>query len=161
MRRSERPPGLPDYGNYGVYVQEVAASKHDENIVYSLHENTKNGDFKPYIYKSSNRGGSWESIAGDLPANGPVLAFAEDHVNPNLLFVGTEFGLFFTVDGRNSGPLRVNLPTFPSRPSPSGTGKRLGLATSAGFYVLDIFPLLAAGAEPFRIERHVFPPSRR
>ncbi len=81
-RRSERLPGVPDYGNYGVYVQRLYASKNDENVVYALSENSKNGDFKPYVYKSTNRGASWESISGDLPANGPALAFAEDHVNP-------------------------------------------------------------------------------
>ncbi len=109
-------PGVPDYGNYGVYVQRLFASKNDENVVYALSENSKNGDFKPYVYKSANRGASWESISGDLPANGPALSFAEDHVNPNLLFVGTEFGLFFTVDGGKKWVrLRGNLPTIAVR----------------------------------------------
>ena len=98
-RKSEHPPGLPDYSGYGVYVQRVYAGKTSEDVAYSLFENSKNGDFKPYLYKSTNRGATWTSIAGDLPANGMVLAFAEDHVDPNLLFVGTEFGLFFTVNG--------------------------------------------------------------
>ena len=80
--RARHPPGLPDYGTHGVYVQRLVASKNDENVVYSLFDNSKNGDFKPYVYKSTNRGGSWTSISGDLPANGPALAFAEDHVNP-------------------------------------------------------------------------------
>ena len=102
-RKSEKLPGLPDYGSYGVYVQRLFASKHDENNVYALFENTKNGDFKPYIYKSTDKGATWVSIAGDLPGNGPALGFAEDHVNPDLLFCGTEFGLYFTVDGARSG----------------------------------------------------------
>ena len=69
---------------------------------------------------------SWESIAGDLPANGPALAFAEDHVNPNLLFVGTEFGLFFTVDGGKKWVrLRGNLPTIAgARHGDPGTRER-------------------------------------
>ena len=160
-RRSERPPGLPDYGNYGVYVQEVAASKHDENIVYSLHENTKNGDFKPYIYKSTNRGGSWESIAGDLPAIGPVLSFAEDHVNPNLLFVGTEFGLYFTVDGGKKWiRLRGNLPTIAVRDLAIQERENdLVLATfGRGFYVLDDYsPLRQLTQGTFDRDAHVFP----
>ena len=115
-RKSERVPGLPDYGNYGVYVNRLYAGKSDENVVYGVWENTKNGDFKPYLYRSCNRGGSWESIAGDLPTNGPVLSFAEDHVNPNLLFAGTEFGLFFTVDGGKKWVrMRGNLPTIAVR----------------------------------------------
>jgi photosystem II stability/assembly factor-like uncharacterized protein len=160
-RRSERPPGLPDYGNYGVYVQEVAASKHDEQIMYSLHENTKNGDFKPYIYKSTNRGGSWESIAGDLPANSPVLSFAEDHVNPNLLFVGTEHGLHFTVDGGKKWVrLRGNLPTIPVRDLAIQERENdLVLATfGRGFYVLDDYsPLRQLSQSTFDRDGHVFP----
>jgi photosystem II stability/assembly factor-like uncharacterized protein len=160
-RRSEQPPGLPSYGNYGVYVAEVAASKHDENVMYSLHENTKNGDFKPYIYKSTNRGGSWESIAGDLPTPGPVLSFAEDHVNPNLLFVGTEFGLFFTVDGGKKWiRLRNNLPTIPVRDLAIQERENdLVLATfGRGFYVLDDYsPLRQMTQGTFDRDAHIFP----
>jgi photosystem II stability/assembly factor-like uncharacterized protein len=160
-RRSERAPGLPDYGNYGVYVQEVAASKHDENVAYALHENTKNGDFKPYIYKSTNRGGSWESIAGDLPATSPVLSFAEDHVNPNLLFVGTEHGLHFTVDGGKKWiRLRNNLPTIPVRDLAIQERENdLVLATfGRGFYVLDDYsPLRTLTPGVFDRDAHVFP----
>ena len=115
-------------------------SKNDENVVYALYENSKNGDFKPYVYKSTNRGGIVEAIAGDLPANGPALSFAEDHVNPNLLFVGTEFGLFFTVDGGKKWiRLRSNLPTIAVRDLAIQERENdLVLATfGRGFYVLD------------------------
>src|SRR5262249_5599498 len=74
-------------------------SLHDANIVYAAFDNHKNADFAPYLLKSTDAGKTWTSLRGDLPANGPVLALAEDHVNPNLLFAGTEFGLFFTLDG--------------------------------------------------------------
>ena len=115
MSPFERPPGLPDYNGYGVYVQRLVLSKTSEDVAYSLYDNSKNGDFKPYIYKSTNRGLSWTSIAGDLPANGMALAFAEDPVNPNLLFVGTEFGLYFTVNGGQKWiRLKNNLPTIPT-----------------------------------------------
>ncbi|MFM8534463.1 MAG: VPS10 domain-containing protein [Acidimicrobiia bacterium] len=163
-RRSERPPGLPDYGNYGVYVQEVATSKHDEQVMYSLYENTKNGDFKPYIYKSTNRGGSWESISSDLPANAPVLSFAEDHVNPNLLFVGTEHGLFFTVDGGKKWiRLRSNLPTIAVRDLAIQERENdLVLATfGRGFYVLDDYsPLRQLAQSTFDRDGHFFPTKR-
>jgi photosystem II stability/assembly factor-like uncharacterized protein len=160
-RRSENPPGLPDYGTHGVYVQRLAASKHDENVVYSLFDNSKNGDFKPYVYRSSNRGGSWVAIAGDLPATGPALAFAEDHVNPNLLFVGTELGLFFTVDGGKKWiRLRGNLPTIPVRDLAIQERENdLVLATfGRGFYVLDDYsPLRSLSDAVFARDAHVFP----
>ena len=160
-RRSERLPGLPDYGSYGVYVQRLYAGKSDESTVYALFDNTKNGDFKPYIFKSTTRGASWTAIAGDLPATGPVLAFAEDPVNPDLLFAGTEFGLFFTVDGgRKWIRLRTNLPTIPVRDMAMQERESdLVLATfGRGYYVLDDFsPLRQASAATFAKDAHIFP----
>ena len=94
-RRVGTFPGVPER----TYVGRVVASQHDPNTVYASFDNHKNADFKPYLLKSTDAGRSWTSIAGDLPANGPVLAIAEDHVSSQLLFAGTEFGLFFTIDG--------------------------------------------------------------
>lgn len=94
-RKIESFPGVPDM----TYVSRIAASQHDADTVYAAFENHKRSDFAPYLLKSTDRGKSWTSIKSNLPANGPVLAIAEDHVNPNLLFIGTEFGLFFTIDG--------------------------------------------------------------
>jgi photosystem II stability/assembly factor-like uncharacterized protein len=160
-RRSENPPGLPDYGTHGVYVQRLVASKNDENVVYALFDNSKNGDFKPYVYKSTNRGGSWTAIAGDLPANGPALALAEDHVNPNLLFLGTEFGLFFTVEGGTKWiRLRTNLPTIPVRDLAIQERENdLVLATfGRGFYVLDDYsPLRLVTKDVFSKDALIFP----
>jgi photosystem II stability/assembly factor-like uncharacterized protein len=160
-RASEKPPGLPDYGSFGVYVQRVYNSKTDENVAYALFDNSKNGDFKPYVYKSTNQGASWTSISGDLPANGPALAFAEDHVNPDLLFVGTEFGLFFTVDGGKKWVrLRSNLPTIPVRDLAIQERENdLVLATfGRGFYVLDNYaPLRAVSSDVLQKEAHMFP----
>ncbi len=141
-------------------MQRIFAGKNDENVVYALFENSKNGDFKPYIYKSTNRGATWTAIAGDLPANGPALAFAEDHVNPDLLFVGTEFGLFFTVDGGKKWiRLRTNLPTIPVRDLAIQERENdLVLATfGRGFYVLDDYsPLRQVNAEVFQKDAHIF-----
>jgi len=159
-RKSENPPGLPDYKTHGVYVNRVFASKNDENVVYAIYENTKNGDFKPYVYKSANRGATWTNISGDLPANGPSLSFAEDHVNPNLLFVGTEFGLFFTVDGGQKWiRLRNNLPTIAVRDLAIQERENdLVLGTfGRGFYVLDDYsPLRQVNAALFQRDGHIF-----
>src|SRR4030095_16162680 len=94
-RKIEKFPGVA----YMAYVSRIFASNHEANTVYAAFDNHQNADFKPYLLKSVDAGRSWTEIKGNLPANGPVLAIAEDHVNPNLLFVGTEFGLFFSIDG--------------------------------------------------------------
>src|SRR4029450_7530800 len=107
-------------------------------------------------------GGSWESIAGDLPTNAPVLSFAEDHVNPNVLFAGTEFGLFFTVDGGKKWVrLRGNLTTTAVRDMVIRDRENgLVLATfGRGFYVLDDYtPLRTLSQATFDRDGQIFAP---
>ncbi len=94
-RRLEHVAGVPQM----TYVNRLEASLHDPDTVYGAFNNHKRGDFKPYLLKSTDRGRTWTSIAGDLPERGSVYAAVEDHADPRLLFAGTEFGLFFTNDG--------------------------------------------------------------
>jgi photosystem II stability/assembly factor-like uncharacterized protein len=122
------------------YVSRLAASSHDANVVYAAFDNHKNEDFKPYLLRSTDAGKTWTSIAGNLPENGPVLGFAEDAVNANLLFAGTEFGAFFTIDGGARWvQLKGGLPTIAVRDIVEQTREGdLVIATfGRGFYVLD------------------------
>jgi photosystem II stability/assembly factor-like uncharacterized protein len=108
----EKFPDVPEM----TYVSRIVASNHDAGTVYASFDNHKNGDFAPYLLKSTDAGKSWTSIKANLPANGPVLAIAEDYVDPNLLFAGTEFGLFFTIDGGKKWvQLKGGLPTIAVR----------------------------------------------
>ena len=133
--------GVPDM----TYVSRLTASHHDDSVVYAAFDHHKESDFKPYLLKSADAGKTWSSIAGDLPENGPVLAFAEDLVNPNLLFAGTEFGAFFTLDGGAHWiRLKGGLPTIAVRDMVIQQRESdLVIATfGRGFYVLDdITPL--------------------
>jgi hypothetical protein len=81
------------------YINDIRADLFDKDTVYAALDNHKYGDYKPYLIKSTNRGKSWKSIAANLPDKHLVWRIVQDHVNKDLLFVGTEFGLFFTVDG--------------------------------------------------------------
>jgi len=143
------------------YVQRVLASRHDVNTVYALFNNHQNGDFKPYAAKSVDAGKTWTMITGNLPERGSLYAIAEDHVNPNLLFVGTEFGLFFTADGGEKWiQLRGGLPTIAVRDIAVHRRENdLVLATfGRGFYVLDDYsPLRGASAETLAQESNLFP----
>jgi photosystem II stability/assembly factor-like uncharacterized protein len=132
----EKFVGVPDM----TYVSRLAASQHDANTVYATFDNHKNEDFKPYLLRSTDAGKSWSSIAGNLPENGTVLAFAEDAVNPNLLFAGTEFGAFFTVDGGlHWVQLKGGLPTISVRDMvlQAREGDLVIATFGRGFYVLD------------------------
>src|SRR5438477_8835633 len=111
-RKVEKIGDVPELA----YVSRIVTSNHDANTVYVAFENHQNADFKPYLFKSTDAGRTWTSIKSNLPANWPVWSIAEDHVNPKLLFAGTEFGLFFTVDGGQKWiQMRGGLPTIQIR----------------------------------------------
>jgi photosystem II stability/assembly factor-like uncharacterized protein len=94
-RKQESFPGVPDR----TYVSRLEGSRHDADTVYAAFDNHKMGDFKPYLLKSTDRGRTWTSIAGDLPERGSVYSLAQDGEHETLMFAGTEFGVFFTLDG--------------------------------------------------------------
>ncbi|MBO0699783.1 MAG: hypothetical protein J2P46_15405, partial [Zavarzinella sp.] len=155
--KADKFPGVPDM----TFVARVVASQHDSDTVYAAFDNHKNADFAPYLLKSTDAGKSWTSIAGDLPARGSVLAFAEDHVNPKLLFCGTEFGLYFTVDGGQKWHrLKSGLPTVAVKDLGIQRAMNdLVVATfGRGFYVFDDYsPLREATSETFEKPATIFP----
>lgn len=135
-RKVERFPGVPE----NTYVSAIAASQFDAGTVFAAFDNHKQGDFKPYLLKSTDKGKTWTSIAGDLPQRGTVYAVAQDHVNPDLLFAGTEFGIFFTNDGGKRWiQLTGNFPLIAVRDIAIQRRENdLVLATfGRGFYILD------------------------
>ena len=153
----EKFPGVPDR----TYVSRLAGSHHDANTVYAAFDNHKNEDFKPYLLKSTDAGKTWTSIVGDLPENGPVLAFAEDPVNPSLVFAGTEFGAFFSVDGGKKWiQLKGGLPVIAVRDMVIQPREHdLVIASfGRGFYVLDdITPLRQLKVDTLQQSASFFP----
>jgi len=111
--------------------------------------------------KSTDHGKTWVSISGNLPANGTVYTFAEDHVNPNLLFAGTEFGVYFTIDGGKKWvQLTSGLPTIAVKDMAIQKRENdLVLATfGRGFYILDDYtPLRTISKESLEAEASIFP----
>jgi hypothetical protein len=142
-------------------VARIVASQHDAVKVYAAYENHQNGDFKPYLIKSTDRGKSWVSISGNLPENGAVYALAEDHVAPNLLFAGTEFGLYFTpVGGEKWIKLGGGLPTIQVRDLAIQKRENDLVVGTFGrsFYILDDYtPLRSATSELLKQESALFP----
>ncbi len=103
--------GVPDMS----YISDVLFSHHDANVAYATIDNHKRGDYKPYVLKSTNQGQSWKLISNNLPERGSAHTIVEDHVDPNLLFVGTEFGAFFSQNGGGSWTKLSKLPTISVR----------------------------------------------
>ena len=109
-KRTERFPTVPET----TYVSRVAFSKHNEGTIYASLDGHRSNDFRPYVMKSTDYGRTWTSITGDLPAEGSVQVVREHHRNANLLFAGTEYGVFFTIDGgAHWTRLGSGIPTVP------------------------------------------------
>jgi len=122
------------------YVNQIIASHHDKNVFYVAFNHHRYGDFKPYLFKSKDGGKTWFAVHGNLPVRGSVYTVAEDHVNPDLLFAGTEFGVFFTVDGGKTWTqLKSGLPVVAVRDIEIQKRENdLVLGTfGRGFYILD------------------------
>jgi len=132
------------------YVSDLEASLHDKNVVFASFDNHKRGDYKPYVYISDDQGKSWDNIAGDLPDKGTVYTIAQDHVNPELLFVGTEYGVYFTQNkGKNWHQLKSGLPTIAVRDIDIQRRENdLAIATfGRGIYIMDNYAPLRAAAK--------------
>jgi photosystem II stability/assembly factor-like uncharacterized protein len=140
-RKIEQFPNVPQY----TYVSDVFASPRDANTVFVTLNNWQRGDYKPYVVKSVDRGKTWTNITGNLPDKHDVYAIVQDHVNGDLLFAGTEFGLFFTVDG-GKGWVRLKGGMPPAQVRDMTVHRRendLVLATfGRGFYILDDYSAL-------------------
>ncbi len=150
-------PGVPAQS----YVHQIIASVNDKNTAFVCFNHHRYGDFKPYVLKTTDLGKTWTSIKGDLPERGSIYSIAEDGVDKNLLFVGTEFGLFFTNNGGvNWYQMKSGLPTIAVRDIEIQRRENdLVLATfGRGFYVLDDYTALRnISKTTFEKEASIFP----
>ena len=149
-RRAAAMPGLPALS----FVNDVEMSLHDAATLYVAADNHKAGDFTPYVFESTDLGRTWRSMAGDLPHGEIVWALQQDHVQPGLFFLGTERGLYFSVDRGTRWHKLGGLPTIPFRDVKlhRRDGDLVGASFGRGIYVLDDYTPLrsfvaAAGAE--------------
>ncbi|HVO10013.1 MAG TPA: glycosyl hydrolase [Vicinamibacteria bacterium] len=139
-------PGVPATA----FVNDIKADLFDANTVYVALDDHKNGDFRPFLLKSGDRGRTWRSIAGDLPARHLVWRVVQDHVKPGLLFAGTEFGLFFTVDGGGHWvKLGGDVPTIAFRDLAIQRRENdlVGGSFGRGIFVLDDYSALREASE--------------
>ncbi|HEX9886601.1 MAG TPA: hypothetical protein VGA70_08940 [Longimicrobiales bacterium] len=147
-RRAAPLPGVTELA----FLNDVEASLHDANAVFAVADGHKEGDYRPLLFESPDRGRTWRSIAGDLPDGTIVWAIQQDHVAPDLLFAATEFGLYVTTDrGARWHALGAGAPTIAFRDIKlhRRDDDLVGASFGRGFWVLDDYgPLreIASGA---------------
>jgi photosystem II stability/assembly factor-like uncharacterized protein len=143
------------------YVADLFASPHNENTVFAVFNNHKYGDYTPYFYRSDDKGLTWKKISSNLPDRNFGWTIIQDHKSENLLFAGTEYGLFFSVDGGNQWiRLKSGLPTIAIRDLEIQQRENDLVAASfgRGFYILDDFsPLREISSANLAKENVLFP----
>jgi len=145
-------------GNPGYWVSRVIASHHDPGTAYVTYTGFRRDDFRPFVYKTTDFGASWTSIAGNLP-NEPINVIREHHKNPFLLFVGTEFAVYVSIDGGKSWTqMKNNMPTQPVHDLAIHPRENdLIVATHGrGIYIADISPLAEMTPEVLAKDAHMF-----
>ncbi len=149
-------PGLPALS----FINDVEASQHDADTVFVAADNHKMGDFDAYLYESRDRGTSWRSIGGDLPEGVIVWAIEQDDVEPALLFLAAENGLYVSW---NRGEHWVRLPGAPTIAFRDLELQRrdddlVGASFGRGFFILDDYaPLRSLAAAVRSGESTLFP----
>ena len=139
--RLSRFPGVPE----GTFVVELMASRHERDTVFALFNNHQRGDFTPYLLKSTDRGKTWHSLTAGIPKRHVLWTIEQDHIQKDLLFLGSEFGVFTSVDGGASWQrLKGGMPTISVRDIRIQTAENdLVCATfGRGIYILDDYSSL-------------------
>ena len=143
------------------FVNDIKADLFDENTVYVALDNHKYGDLNPYLFKSTDRGKSWKSIKGNIPDKTLIWRIVQDHINPDLLFAGTEFGIYFTVDGGKKWvKLSGGVPTISFRDLAIQRRENdlVGASFGRSFYVFDDYSVLRhVSEEQLKEEAGLFP----
>ena len=153
-------PRVPDR----FFVNDIKADLFDPDTVYVVVDDHKSGDFSPYVLKSTNRGRSWQSIAGNLPDRHILWRIVQDHEKPGLMFLGTEFGVFFTVNaGDTWTKLKGGAPNIPFRDLVIQTRENdlVGATFGRSFYILDDYTPLRDVTEEMLSNDTVLFPVRR
>lgn len=156
-RKVGKIAGVPD----DFFVNKIKASKHDKDTVFAAVDNHKTGDYKPYLLKSGDRGKTWTNIAGDLPQRTIIWSVTQDHINKDLLFAGTEFGIYATFDGGLQWiKMGGGVPTISFRDIEVQERENdlVGASFGRGFFILDDYsPLRRLSEEALQKEAVLFP----
>jgi photosystem II stability/assembly factor-like uncharacterized protein len=152
-------PGVPATA----FVNDIKVDLYDPNTVYVALDNHKYGDFAPYLVKSTDQGLSWTSLSEDLPERTLVWRVVQDHVDPNLLFAATEFGIYFTLDGGEEWiKFTGGVPTISFRDLAIQRRENdlVGASFGRSFFILDDYSFLREVSEEKLAEEGTLFPTR-
>jgi hypothetical protein len=154
-----RFPGVPE----GTWTRRVELSHHDVKTFFVAFDGHRTNDFTPYVYMTEDGGESFSSIAGDLPTGKPdfVHVVRQDPVNPNLLFVGTDVGVYVSTDkGGHWQRFMEELPTVPVHDLKIHPRDHELIAGTHGrsIWIVDIAPLQQLDDEVMASDFHLFAP---
>ncbi|MDC3218891.1 glycosyl hydrolase, partial [Flavobacteriaceae bacterium] len=126
------------------FVNDIKADLYDVNTVYVALDNHKEGDFNPYLYKSTDKGLTWKSISNNIPKRTLVWRMVQDNVKKNLLFAATEYGVYTSLNGGDSWQKLPGTPTISFRDITIQKRENDLVAASfgRGFFVLDDYSAL-------------------
>ena len=143
-----------------LWVSRVETSKHDPAAAYVSIDGHRSADFEPYIYKTTDFGATWGRITYGIPDNQPVYVVKEDPQNPDLLYAGTEFGIFYTLNGGQSwSSLQRDLPVVAVHDivvHPRDNNLVIGTHGRGIWIMDDIWMLQQATAESLSADAHIF-----
>ena len=146
------------------FVNDIKADLFDKQTAYIALDNHKFGDYQPYLFKTIDGGKKWTSISDGIPDGTLVWRIVQDHINPNLLFLGTEYGVYVSLKkGEKWHKFSSGLPTIPVRDLVIQKRENdLVLATfGRSFYVLDDYsPLREINEESIGKEAILFAPKK-
>ena len=131
------------------FVNDIKADLFDANTVYVALDNHKEGDYSPYLFKSTDRGLTWKSISGNIPYRTLVWRMVQDPVKENLLFAATEYGIYTSLNGGSSWQILEGSPTISFRDLTIQKRENDLVAASfgRGFFVLDDYSALREFSE--------------
>jgi len=155
-QRAHSLPGLPER----VFINDLEASLHDADTVFAIADAHKLGDFSPYVFVSNNQGRNWRLISGDLPDGTIAWAIQQDHENRNLLFLGTEYGVYFSTNGGANWHKVAGAPAIAFRDIKlhRRDNDLVGATFGRGVYILDDYSALRTmAADDFGKGASLFP----
>ncbi len=128
------PKGMPEW----IMINSIDAHPSIKGTAYVAATMYKSGDFRPYIYKTTDYGKSWDKITNGIPENHFTRVVRVDPKRNGLLYAGTEYGMYVSFnDGKNWQPFQLNLPIVPITDLTIKNDNLIAATQGRSFWIID------------------------